>query len=163
MGNSAPAVHSQQIFKSTFKAFINKYYSIAIDIERYQGVLEHALSKVHFLVGMGIYMLPSDLSLNTGKMKGYNNKTLLTSRDMKIGSKRCINKDHKKIPSPVPGKAKNVAYEKVMIMKSTDEPVKDRLVTQDEILKMFAEQHSDGKIAITFLIVGAGLIAYHFW
>ena len=97
MGNSAPAVHFQQIFKNTFKAFINKDYSIAIDIERYQGVLENALSKVHFLVGMGIYMLSSDLNLNTGKMKGYNNKSLVTSTDMKIGSKRCINKDHKKI------------------------------------------------------------------
>ena len=57
MGNSAPAVDAQQVFKSTFKALINKDYSIAIDIERYQGVLEHALSKVDFSVGAGIYML----------------------------------------------------------------------------------------------------------
>ena len=57
MGNSAPAVDAQQVFKSTFKALINKDYSIAIDIERYQGVLEHALSKVDFSVDAGIYML----------------------------------------------------------------------------------------------------------
>ena len=30
-------------------------------------VLEHALSKVDFSVGTGIYMLPSNLSLNIGK------------------------------------------------------------------------------------------------
>ena len=46
MGNSAPAADAQQVFKSTFEALINKDYSIAVDIERYQGVLEHALSKV---------------------------------------------------------------------------------------------------------------------
>ena len=46
VGNSAPALDAQQFFKSTFKALINGDYSIAIDIERYQGVLEHALSKV---------------------------------------------------------------------------------------------------------------------
>ena len=35
VGNSAPAVDAQQVFKSTFKALINEDYSIAIDIERY--------------------------------------------------------------------------------------------------------------------------------
>ena len=70
MGNSAPAVDAQQVFKSTFKALINEDYSIAIDTERYQGVLEHALSKVDFSVETDIYMFPSDLNLNLGKTKG---------------------------------------------------------------------------------------------
>ena len=43
VGNSVPAVDAQQDFKSTFKALINEDCSIAIDIERYQGVLEHVL------------------------------------------------------------------------------------------------------------------------
>ena len=67
MGNSAPVVDAQQFFKSTFKALINKDYSIAIDISQYQGVLENALSKADFSVGIGIYMLPSNLNLNIGK------------------------------------------------------------------------------------------------
>ena len=61
VGNSAPAVDAQQVFKSTFKALINEDYSIGINIERYQGVLEHALSKVYCSVGTDIYMLPSNL------------------------------------------------------------------------------------------------------
>ena len=44
VGNSAPAVNAQQVFKSTFKALINEDYSNGIDIERYQVVLEHELS-----------------------------------------------------------------------------------------------------------------------
>ena len=102
VGNSAPGLDAQQVLKSTFKAQINKDYSIAIDIERYQGVLGHALSKVDFSVGTGIYMLPSDLNLNIGKTKGYNNKILTCNKDMKIGSNREINKDHKKLPPPEP-------------------------------------------------------------
>ena len=102
VGNSAPAVDAQQVFKSTFKALINEDYSIGIDIERYQGVLEHALSKVDFSVGTGIYMLPSDLNLKIGKTKGYNNKILVSNTDMKICSNRDINKDHKKLPPPEP-------------------------------------------------------------
>ena len=72
--NSAPAVDAQKVFKSTFKALINEDYSIGIDIERYQGVLEHALSKVDFSVGTGIYMLPSDLNLNIERRKDTTTK-----------------------------------------------------------------------------------------
>ena len=39
VGDSAPAVDAQQVFKSTFKALINEVYPIGIDIEGYQGVL----------------------------------------------------------------------------------------------------------------------------
>ena len=80
MGNSAPAVDVQQVFKSTFKALINEDYSIAIDMDRYQGVLKHALSKLDFSVGTGIYILPSDLDLSIGKTKRYNVKILVKHR-----------------------------------------------------------------------------------
>ena len=53
VGNSAPSVDAQKVFKSTFKALINEEYSIGIYIERYQRGLEHALSKVDFSVGIG--------------------------------------------------------------------------------------------------------------
>ena len=39
VGNSASAVDAQQVFKSTFKALISEDYSISINIERHQGVL----------------------------------------------------------------------------------------------------------------------------
>ena len=94
VGNSAPAVDAQQLFKDTFKSLINE--DLSIDIEKYQGVLEHALSKVDFSVGIGIYMLPSNLNLAIGKKEGYNNKTLASNTAMKIGSNKDINRDHKK-------------------------------------------------------------------
>ena len=84
-GNSAPAVDAQKVFKSPFKALINEDYSIGIDIERYQGVLEHALLKVDFSVGIGIYMLPSNLNLSIGRTKGYKNEILVSNTDMKTG------------------------------------------------------------------------------
>ena len=54
VGNSVPAVDAQQVFKSTFKVLINEDYSIVIDTERYQRLLEHALSKVDLSIGTGI-------------------------------------------------------------------------------------------------------------
>ena len=61
---------------------------------------------------------------------------------MKIGSNRDINKDYKKLPPDVP---------------------KIVMPTARHDLKMFTEKHNDEKLAITLLIVGGGLIDYHFW
>ena len=68
-------------------------------------MLEHALSKVDFSVGTDIYMLSSNLNLNIGKTKEYNDKILVSTTNMKIGSNRDINKDRKKLlltPPDVP-------------------------------------------------------------
>ena len=146
--NSAPVVDAQQVSKSTFKALINEDYSIGIDIERYEGVLENSLSKADFSVGTGIYMLPSDLNLSMGKTKGYNNKILVSNTDMKIGSTKDINKDHKKLPVTPP---------------DDDMPKIVIPVVRHNNPKMLTEKHNDEKLVITLLIVGTGLIAYHFW
>ena len=71
-------VDAQQVFKSKFKALINEDYSVSTDIDRYQGVLEHALSKVDFSISTAIYMLPINLNLNIGKTVGYNNIIIIT-------------------------------------------------------------------------------------
>ena len=133
-----PAVDAQEVFKSTFKEVINEDYSIGIDIERYQEVLEHALSKIDFSVGTGIYMLPSNLNLNIGKTKGQNNEILVSSTGMKIGSNGDINRDRKKLPVVKPDVPKTV------IPAVRHDP--DNL-----------------KMSHNILIVGGGLIAYHFW
>ena len=88
-------------------------------------------------------MPPSNLNLKIGKTKGYNNKILVSNTDMKIGSNRDINKDHKKLPVTLP------VMPKVVIPA----------VRHD--LKMLTEKHNDEKLAITLLIVRDGLIAYH--
>ena len=98
-----PAVDAQQLFKDTFKSLINE--DLSIDIEKYQGVLEHALSKVDFSVGIGIDMLPSNLNLAIRK-KGCNNKILVGNTSMKIGSNKDTNSDHKKFSDVKPNVAR---------------------------------------------------------
>ena len=108
-------------------------------------MLDHALSKVHFSVGIGIYMLPSNLNLNIGKAKGCNNETLMSNIDMKIGSNRDINKGHKKLTVTPPDESKT------MIPTVRHDP---------DNLKMLTEKHNAEKLklTITFLIMRAGLI-----
>ena len=59
-------------------------------------------------MGTGIYMLPSNLNLNIGKTKGYNNKILVKNTDMKIGSSRNINKNHINLPVTPPDEQKKL-------------------------------------------------------
>ena len=147
VGSSAPAMNTQKVFKNMFKALINKDYSIGIDIKRYQGALEHALSRVDFSVGTGICMLPSNLNLNIARPKGYNNKILVSNTDMKIGSNRDINRDHRKLAPPDEPK-------KIVIPAYQHDPPHN--------LRTLFKNHNDKKLAITILIVGTGLILYNF-
>ena len=81
-----------------------------------------------------------------GKTKGYKNKILVSNTDMKTGSNRDINKDDKKLP-PL----------------DDDMPKIVIPAARHENSKMLTEKHNEEKLVITLLIVGTGLIAYHFW
>ena len=114
-------------------------------------MLEHALSKVGFPEGTGIYMLTSHLNLSIGGTKGYNSEILVSNTGMKIGTNRDINRDHKKLPVVKPDYTpKKVIHNLVGVTRSHN-------------LKMLTEKHNDEKLAITLLVVGAGLIACHLW
>ena len=94
-------------------------------------------------------MLPSNLNLSIGKTKAYNSNILVRNTGMKICSNRDINKDHKKsavFKPEVPNKI-------VIPAVQHDPPHK---------LKILTEKYNDEKLAITILIVGAGLLAYQF-
>ena len=67
---------------------------------------------------------------------------------MKINSNRDINRDHKKLTPP------DVSKQIVITEVQNDRP---------HNLKVLTEKHYDEQLAITIVIVGAGLIAYHFW
>ena len=134
----------QQIFKGPFKALINEDYSISTDTDRYQGVLEYALSKGDFSIDTGIYMLPSNLNLNLGKTIEYSNKILVSNTNMKIGSNNDINQDHKKLPMNLPetGKTEGTTLR-------INKPIKDHLAVQHEQVdnpKMLPEKHNDEKL-----------------
>ena len=49
---------------------------------------------------------------------------------------------------------------KIVISAAQHDPVGTTIAQN---LKMFTEKHNDEKLAITLLIVGTGLTAYHFW
>ena len=64
VGKTTNAFEAQNIYMNSFEELLKSDYPIADDIARYQGVLEHVVSKVDFSVGYGVYILPSNMNLN---------------------------------------------------------------------------------------------------
>ena len=138
---------------------IKKDYSIDAHIDKYQSIFESALSKADFSIGTGIYMLPSNLNLNMGKTVGYNNKILISKDTSKLAQIKILTSLILTIKSHLWPHQNPVSHMVLHIWLkaqiSQQNPVDDQ--------KMLSEKHNDEKIVITFLIMGDGLIIYHFW
>ena len=57
--------------------------------------MQYAISKVDYVIGEFIHMLPSDMNLRIGNVRNYNNKILISSPSFKIGTNLKINLDVK--------------------------------------------------------------------
>ena len=93
VGHEARNLDAQQTFLNTFENIVNRRVNIPEDIRRFQKTLQYARSKVDYVIGEFIYMLPSDMNLQIRKVKNYNNKILISSPSFKIGTNVKINLD----------------------------------------------------------------------
>ena len=86
IGNSASALTAQSAFLNNFENVVNRKVNIQEDIKRYQDTLSYASSKVDYIVGEHLYMLPSDMELRIrlGTV-GYNNKILVSDGNFSLG------------------------------------------------------------------------------
>ena len=97
IGHEARNLDTQRTFLNTFENIVNRRVNIPEDIRRFEKTLQFARSKVDYVIGEFIYMLPSDMNLRIGKVKNYNNKILISSPSFKIGSNLKINLDGKQV------------------------------------------------------------------
>ena len=96
VGHEARNLDAQQTFLNTFENIISRRVDIPEDIQRFRKTLQYARSKVDHVISEYIYMLPSDMNLQIGKIKNYNNKILVSSPSFKIGTNVKINLDENK-------------------------------------------------------------------
>ena len=91
VGHEARNLDAQCTFLNTFENIVNRRVNIPEDIRRFQKTLQYARSKVDYVIGEFIYMLPSDVNLRIGNIRNYNNKILRSSPSFKIGTNVEIN------------------------------------------------------------------------
>ena len=96
IGHTAQNLDAQRVFLNTFENVINRRVDIPEDIQRFQNVFRYARSKVDYVIGEFIYMLPSDMNLRIRKIKNYNNKILVSSPSFEIGTNLKTNLDGEK-------------------------------------------------------------------
>ena len=96
--------------------------------------MQYARSKVDYVIGEFIYMLPSDMNIRIGKVKNYNNKILISSPSFKIGTNLKINLDVKS---------------KEVEMVRTEPDVKPKVITKPNI-KLNEKHKQDVKPNIKF-------------
>ena len=142
------AFEAQNIYMKSFEKLLKSDYSIAANIARYQGVLEHAMSKVDFSVGGGVYMLPRNMNLNINKTQGFNNNILISESSYKLGLNNKVNV---------------IAKEKTAIKpkQKTATPKQKTLKKLRPHEKISVQNHNDEKIALSLLMTGTVLLVYY--
>ena len=69
IGSGASEFDAQRAFLNTFENIVVRKVDIPEDKRRFQKVLQYARSKVDFVIGEKMYMIPSDMNLRIGKTK----------------------------------------------------------------------------------------------
>ena len=97
VGIESRNLDAQRTFLTSFENVANRRVNIPEDIQRFQKTLQYARSKVDYVIGEFIYMLPSDMNLRIGNIRNYNNKILISSPSFKIGTNVKINIDGEQV------------------------------------------------------------------
>jgi len=82
---------SQKQFLNNLEDAISSADDIPSSIDRYQNTLRYARSKVDYVVGYNLYMIPSDMQLQVGTITNYNNEILIATPDQTIGLNPSVN------------------------------------------------------------------------
>ena len=93
VGHEARNLDAQRTFLNTFENIVNRRVNIPEDIRRFQETLQYARNKVDYAIGEFVYMLPSDMNLRIGNVRNYNNKILISSPSLNIGTNLKVNLD----------------------------------------------------------------------
>ena len=97
VGHEARNLDVQRTFLNTFENIVNRRVNIPEDVRRFQKTLQYARSKVDYVIGEFVYMLPSDMNLRIGKVKNCNNKIMISSPSFKIGTNVKVNIDGEQV------------------------------------------------------------------
>ena len=143
VGHEVRNLDAQQTFLNTFENIVNRRVNIPEDIRRFQKTLQYARSKVDYVIGEFVYMLPSNMNLWIGKVKDYNNKILISSPSFKIGTNLKINLNIK--PKEVEMVKTEPDVKPKVITKPNSEPNKEHKQDVKPNIKFDRESNQDVK------------------
>ena len=82
---------TQQYFVDLLEQNIKSQFSIPESITKYEESITKTNSKIDYVVGIGLYMMPTDLVLKVGSIQKYNNNIVIANDDVRIGHNENLN------------------------------------------------------------------------
>ena len=95
VGNSGGAVEAQQEMLKLFESAVIEE-DLSTSVQRYQLAVQEAKLRLDLAIAPGIWLMPSNLVINTESIVGYNNELQKASLDMKFGVNVRLNEKSKK-------------------------------------------------------------------
>ena len=95
VGNSGSAQETQQQFLNLFESSVIEN-NIVESVQRYQLAVQEAKLRLDIAIILGVWLLPSNLIINTESVIGYNNKLLKATDNMTFGMNN-INQETKQV------------------------------------------------------------------
>lgn len=154
-----PAFDAQKEAVALVEAVISaKADDLPQSIKEYQDVLQYARSKLDYVLGGGLYMVPSNMNLRINTIQGYNNKIVVATDDMNLGANDGVNTEKVPPQQPLdPGKADPPPTKNPGTPPKKDPPEKQTPPPTGE------QDHSSLKTTITIAAIGAGFAYYYIY
>ena len=153
VGKTTNAFEAQNIYMNSFEELLKSDNSIAEDIARYQGVLQHEMSEVDFSVVGDVYMLPSNMNLNINKTQHFINNILISESSHKLGLDNKVN-----VIAKQKTVIKTTPKQKTEIKTTPKQKTPKKLRLHE---KISLQNHNDEKIALSLLMTGTVLLVYY--
>ena len=157
VGNSGGAVEAQQEMLKLFESAVIEE-DLSTSVQRYQLAVQEAKLRLDLAIAPGIWLMPSNLVINTESIVGYNNELQKASEDMQFGVNVGVNEKSKAV-----GIKHNLGESKVklphILVKS---PVKEsssiskEATPKKEESKASESRHETNKTAYMIAAVGLG-------
>ena len=96
VGNNGGAVEAQQEMMKLFESSVIEE-NLATSVQRYQLAVQEAKLRLDLAIAPGIWLMPSNLVINTESIVGYNNELQKASEDMQSGVNVGVNEKSKAV------------------------------------------------------------------
>jgi len=115
--NIMKSFECQQNFVNLLESSVKSLFSIPESIQKYQDAISRTGVRINYAIGIGLYMISSDLNLQVGIIQKYNNNLVIANDSTKIGENEDIN-----LPKPTPNHTPVIKLDDTTITEVTPIP-----------------------------------------
>ena len=156
IGEGGGAVETQDEFKNLFESSVVEN-DISKSIQNYQLAVQESKLRLDLAIAPNVWLMPSDMIINTESVIGYNNKLVKATEDMEFGVNTSINIETKNV-----GITHSLAKSKVLLNTRPQPSItktQNKEETEEKVQISNAETSSHQNNLIVLMLVG-GLLSW---